>query len=302
MCVKNGSSSQIQCYQCDGVQTPGDCHKRVTCQHNEICSSIEYLTDFLEVKYRLGCESRTRCTLLNINKTRRVIPFCSQCCPLSGCNRHLCDYSVPSASETTTVKVTTSSAVTSAHTQTTTKTAKSTVTPPASSQPLPTIATSSTTSTCEDSPHVDCQDFMNEHGNICNPIRLATTMYCPRSCGLCGTTSSVNTTASTPSVSTTSAPCFDDDDVDCHALNDILDICNPVTEQTRTMCPRFCGICDITYSINTITTTSGPCLDSHLVNCTSLNQIQNICSPVTEMSTTWCPQFCGLCGENIIIT
>ncbi|XP_041369840.1 mucin-5AC-like [Gigantopelta aegis] len=111
-----------------------------------------------------------------------------------------------------------------------------------------------------------------------------------------GTTSSVNTTASTPSVSTTSAPCFDDDDVDCHALNDILDICNPVTEQTRTMCPRFCGICDITYSINTITTTSGPCLDSHLVNCTSLNQIQNICSPVTEMSTTWCPQFCGLCG------
>ena len=59
-----------------------------------------------------------------------------------------------------------------------------------------------------------------------------------------GTTNSADSTTPAASVGTTSpGPCDDNVEVDCKALNDIVDICSPVTEQTRTMCPRFCGLC-----------------------------------------------------------
>ena len=55
------------------------------------------------------------------------------------------------------------------------------------------------------------------------------------------TTSTPMTTTPMTTTTTPAGPC--EDRVNCTDLNDILDICKPVTEQTKTMCPRFCGLC-----------------------------------------------------------
>ncbi|KAK6195937.1 hypothetical protein SNE40_001260 [Patella caerulea] len=183
ICEWPASYNRSECYECDGIKNPRDCRKKVLCEEDELCYTGEYYTENNELLFRVGCETKRRCEILdNFGKKRAPeIQVCNECCVKSGCNRHLCPR--PNVSSTATPAPSVASSQSSQPPMGST----ASMVPTASIVPTDsTVSTGSiapTISSCVDG-ILDCQELQNRL-HICNTITQATRKYCPKFCKLC---------------------------------------------------------------------------------------------------------------------
>ncbi|XP_045188077.1 uncharacterized protein LOC123545841 [Mercenaria mercenaria] len=297
--ASNSTSPGIQCYQCDQVDSPQDCHNRVTCADGEQCIVQEYANDKMEVKYSLGCETKQRCGLLQKLGKRSTTQICNECCDTPGCNRHLCengnstnssckdepDMDCKLADDTQNICADrTLAAVKYCQKYCGYCSADGSTMPP---------PTGTTVDTCKDSGDLDCKQ-MNDSLHLCakkdSPPAI---LYCPKFCGICTPTSQ--------SGSTGPSGCKDSPDVDCKMANETQNICALRTLAATKYCPKFCDYCSADGSTHATLppptgVTADPCRDSGDMDCKKMNDSLNICSkPNSPPTLLYCPKFCGLC-------
>ncbi|XP_033727790.1 uncharacterized protein LOC117317101 [Pecten maximus] len=263
------NSTRKRCLSCDSVEQLSDCHTVRGCDVDEMCFSSYYLNTFGEKRYRLGCMRQNVCHHggdSHIGETQ----YCSKCCHGEHCNRDLCEHA-PS---------TTSSIAPTSPTTTTTPT---TTAPPV----------------CEDDPNRPC--IASILSSICNDQTFS--QFCRKSCGLCGSLTSLppaitmvtTIPTSTPVVtsSISSSPdCQDSNHQSCD--HEILPIvCSD--DVLKFYCMKSCNICGMTVP------TPAVCVDTHPVQCNNQTLLQGIC-PDEELAELFCRKSCGKCHDSTTVS